>query len=248
MSLWQAHRGTRQPEHEDGDVQAYANGRFAAMQAAAYLVTGADGQPRPSFTPAPGFDRLRGTHHAQAARTMTGAMPAVTEAPREQAPPVPAGAPPWERLPVFEQAESAIIRASQAVTAPEPPPAPAPLPVPVAVPAPESAWPYPEGYVRGMLIDRLWDATGFYGDLDGITCDDCTADGRCDWHEAQQGKRREYRRLHDLAVVSTSDAAAVAGIIASVRAGTADPGDIAGPGSPCGVILADALAAMAGAR
>ena len=100
-----------------------------------------------------------------------------------------------------------------------------------------------------MLIDRLWDAAEYYAAVDGASCDDCGAGpGRCEWHDGQQAKRRTYRRLHDAVATAATDAQAVDRIAAAIQAGHADPGDIAGPGSVLGAVLAGAVSAMAGAR
>jgi hypothetical protein len=135
---------------------------------------------------------------------------------------------------------------TSAVTAAGPQPNFAPA-QPAPAPAPVPGW--PEGTVRGLLIAGMEEACRWYGAMDGTGCAGCeAAGGLCDFHAPKYGKYWEYSDLHDFAVDAVSDASALYAVACSVRAGRADPGDIAAPGSHLDLILSSALAADGGER
>lgn len=102
--------------------------------------------------------------------------------------------------------------------------------------------------VRGMLISGLWDAACWYGGLSGSDCTECTEGSPCPFHAERQGKAAGYEELYDLTVMAPGDGDALAGVIAAIRAGTAETGDLASLGSPLAGILGTALTAAGGAR
>jgi hypothetical protein len=106
--------------------------------------------------------------------------------------------------------------------------------------APGTGW--PEGIVRGMLVSRLWDAAYWYEGLDPESCADCEAHGGlCGFHAPRCVKAFEYEELHDFAASAPSDTAALSEVAVAIRAGSADLGDIASPGSPLEGLLLDQL-------
>jgi hypothetical protein len=189
---------------------------------------------------------------------------AILPVPAAPVPVVPA-VPPWEPvsppepLPVFNAVEDGILRPRppaprHAVTEPRQAPpaltvAPVIVPEPEPEPEPERAVTPDDRRVRGMLEAKLYEAFKGRLDLDGEKCPDCEAgNGLCEWDSFRADRALEYERLHDFAAVTArSDAEAVAEVVAAIRAGSADRGDIAWPGSPLDLILTEALA-DAGAR
>lgn len=143
-----------------------------------------------------------------------------------------------ERMPIGDTAEAYAVRGRRPAHA-----APAPIPALSSVPG------WPEGVVRGLLIAALWDATRWYGDMDGTGCGDCeVTGGLCEWHAAKYQKHWDYSDLHDFAVEAAADVTALSAVVASVRDGAADVADLAAPGSHLDLILTRALAADGGAR
>jgi hypothetical protein len=89
-----------------------------------------------------------------------------------------------------------------------------------------------------MLIAELWGAARWFGDLDPESCADCAAHGGlCDFHAPRCVKALEYEELHDFAVHSQSDSAALHGVAVAIHVGSAKLDDITALGSPLESLL-----------